>query len=218
MLGSNEGLSTAPILLNWEWWTAACDATKDRQVTFAKKLARSFTEDRAPTFIGYIYIGHHYFAGRITLANASIVVIDSMRAVISAPRQTALESLCRALRAAIPEACQNAPTCLSGDQSVPQKGFNVDCAPFTFANLTALAADPPRTCSAKDAADLRVMLPRVLWARGNWEVSDQGKRLHPSELTGADITLLREWGAKYLAPLSLHETARSFALTVDFTR
>ena len=49
-------------------------------------------------------------------------------------------------------------------------------------------------------------------------MSDQGKRLHPAELTGADVTLLREWGAKYLAPLPLPETARSFAPTVDSTR
>ena len=216
--GSNKGLCTAPILLNWEWWRSASTATDVRKVIVAKKLALSFTEDKAPTFIGCIYIGLHYFAVRITLANASIVVIDSMRAVISAPRQSALEGICRALQVAFPEACQNAPTCLSGDQSVPQKEFNVDCALFTFANLTALAADSPRTCSATDAADLRELLPRVLWARGNWEISDQSKRLHPADLTGADVTLLREWGAKYLAPLSLPETARSFAPTVDSTR
>ena len=61
MLGTNEGRCTAPILLNWEWWNLASIATEARQVIIAKKLARSFTGNKAPSFIGCIYIPLHFF-------------------------------------------------------------------------------------------------------------------------------------------------------------
>ena len=199
--GADEVSETAPILLSCDWWTLVMSKTNHEKIS--KRLRCRFAGCNVPTLVGAFHEFNHYAAVRITMASASIVVRDSRRTTVKSEWSTKLISLCKWLQQHFPEACQEEPTCVSGDTELRQLAGNVDCAMFAFANITALAEDNAKTCPADVAASLRGKLAQVLWTRGTWNCKGpELQQHHPAEFTGADITLLREWKEEFLRPLA----------------